>query len=72
METYPHKFHVSMSILEYVEKFGVLNNGDHLEDVLVNLAGIEIRGFLLVGLLSFTAMCIMVIPLLSILCKGAS
>ncbi|KAF5456338.1 hypothetical protein F2P56_025833 [Juglans regia] len=39
VETYPHKFHVSMSILEYGEKYGVLNNGDHLEDVSVNLAG---------------------------------
>lgn len=36
---YPHKFHVSMSILEYINKYESLNNGDHLEDVQVSLAG---------------------------------
>ncbi|XP_076949827.1 lysine--tRNA ligase-like [Bidens hawaiensis] len=36
---YPHKFHVSMSILEYIEKYKTLKDGDHLEDVLVSLAG---------------------------------
>lgn len=36
---YPHKFQVSMSLLEYIEKYGSLNNGDHLEDVSVSLAG---------------------------------
>ncbi|XP_031373889.1 LOW QUALITY PROTEIN: lysine--tRNA ligase, cytoplasmic-like [Punica granatum] len=36
---YPHKFGVQMSILEYIEKYGSLNNGDHLEDVSVSLAG---------------------------------
>ncbi|GMP36644.1 hypothetical protein CsSME_00008707 [Camellia sinensis var. sinensis] len=36
---YPHKFDVSMSILEYIEKYTCLNNGDHLEDVQVSLAG---------------------------------
>ncbi|KAG9457264.1 hypothetical protein H6P81_001772 [Aristolochia fimbriata] len=36
---YPHKFHVSMSIPEYVDKYGTLNSGDHLEDVNVSLAG---------------------------------
>lgn len=39
MNPYPHKFHVSMSILEYIEKYESLNNGDHLEDVQVSLAG---------------------------------
>lgn len=34
-----------MSILEYIEKYGCLSNGEHLEDVTVNLAGIEIRDF---------------------------
>lgn len=38
-EPYPHKFPVSMSILEYIEKYGCLSNGEHLEDVTVNLAG---------------------------------
>ena len=38
---YPHKFHVSMTILEYLEKYECLSNGDHLEDVQVSLAGIN-------------------------------
>ena len=38
---YPHKFFVTLSITEYIEKYGVLNNGDHLEDVQVSLAGRE-------------------------------
>ncbi|XP_059459919.1 lysine--tRNA ligase, cytoplasmic isoform X2 [Corylus avellana] len=39
LNPYPHKFHVSMSILEYIEKYGGLSNGEHLVDVTVNLAG---------------------------------
>ncbi|KAB1204241.1 Lysine--tRNA ligase [Morella rubra] len=38
-EPYPHKFPVSMSVVEYIDKYGGLNNGEHLEDVTVNLAG---------------------------------
>lgn len=36
---YPHKFEVSMSIYQYIEKYGGLSNGEHLEDVGVSLAG---------------------------------
>lgn len=36
---YPHKFSVSLSIPEYIEKYGGLNNGDHVEDAQVSLAG---------------------------------
>ncbi|KAM7461580.1 hypothetical protein LguiA_029701 [Lonicera macranthoides] len=36
---YPHKFHASISILDYVEKFGDLNSGEQLEDAEVSLAG---------------------------------
>ncbi|WKA02791.1 hypothetical protein VitviT2T_020945 [Vitis vinifera] len=36
---YPHKFFVTLSILEYIEKYGALSNGDHLEDITVSLAG---------------------------------
>ncbi|KAM7481053.1 hypothetical protein LguiB_005636 [Lonicera macranthoides] len=36
---YPHKIHVSISVLEYVEKYGGLSSGEHLEDVEVSLAG---------------------------------
>ncbi|KAI8565845.1 hypothetical protein RHMOL_Rhmol03G0292400 [Rhododendron molle] len=36
---YPHKFHVSMSIPEYIETYKGLPNGEQLEDVEVSLAG---------------------------------
>ncbi|OVA16355.1 Lysine-tRNA ligase [Macleaya cordata] len=39
---YPHKFFVSMSIPEYIEKYEGLSDGDHLEDVEVSLAGSRI------------------------------
>ena len=42
-EPFPHKFHVTMSIPKYVEQYKNIGNGEHLEDVTVNLAGIEIR-----------------------------
>lgn len=38
---YPHKFLVSMSVPEFIEKFKGLNNGEHLENIEVSLAGIE-------------------------------
>ncbi|KAK8572755.1 hypothetical protein V6N12_028799 [Hibiscus sabdariffa] len=36
---YPHKFFASMSIIEYIDKYGSLGNGEHIEDVSVSLAG---------------------------------
>ena len=36
---YPHKFFVTLSIPEYIDKYGGLSNGEHLEDVSVSLAG---------------------------------
>ncbi|EFH54605.1 predicted protein [Arabidopsis lyrata subsp. lyrata] len=36
---YPHKFLVSMSISEFIEKYTTLSNGDHVEDDQVSLAG---------------------------------
>ncbi|PPS08442.1 hypothetical protein GOBAR_AA12199 [Gossypium barbadense] len=36
---YPHKFFTSMSIVEYIEKYGSLGNGEHIEDATVSLAG---------------------------------
>ncbi|KAK4792802.1 hypothetical protein SAY86_023237 [Trapa natans] len=39
MNPYPHKFEVQMSIIEFIEKYGSLSNGDHLEEVTVSLAG---------------------------------
>ncbi|XP_027178811.1 lysine--tRNA ligase isoform X2 [Coffea eugenioides] len=36
---YPHKFFASMSIPEFVNKYGSLESGEHLEDVEVSLAG---------------------------------
>ncbi|KAK9990639.1 hypothetical protein SO802_025624 [Lithocarpus litseifolius] len=38
-EPYPHKFSVTMSVPEYVEQYKNIGNGEHLEDVTVNLAG---------------------------------
>ncbi|KAK4265487.1 hypothetical protein QN277_026536 [Acacia crassicarpa] len=36
---YPHKFVVSLAINEYIDKYGGMGNGEHLEDVSVSLAG---------------------------------
>ncbi|KAJ6746335.1 LYSINE--TRNA LIGASE, partial [Salix koriyanagi] len=36
---YPHKFFVTLSIPEYIDKYGELSNGEHLEDVSVSLSG---------------------------------
>lgn len=36
---YPHKFHVSLSLPEFINKYGSLNSGEHLKDVEVSLAG---------------------------------
>ncbi|KAF2318409.1 hypothetical protein GH714_006784 [Hevea brasiliensis] len=36
---YPHKFSVSLSIVEYIEKYGSLSNGEHIEDIAESLAG---------------------------------
>lgn len=45
LNPYPHKFPVSMSITEYIEKYGGLTNGEHLEDDTVFLAGISATSF---------------------------
>src|SRR5699024_7142144 len=36
---YPHKFHVSISLAEFIEKYSSLNNEQMLEDVEVSVAG---------------------------------
>ncbi|KER23091.1 hypothetical protein T265_08946 [Opisthorchis viverrini] len=36
---YPHKFHVSISIGKFIEKYSHLNPGEHLDDVTVSIAG---------------------------------
>ncbi|PKU78612.1 lysine--tRNA ligase [Dendrobium catenatum] len=36
---YPHKFQASISVEEYIQKYTSLNQGEHLKDVEVNLAG---------------------------------
>ena len=43
---YPHKFFVTLSILEYIKKYVALNNRDHLEDVTISLTGIGNLGVL--------------------------
>lgn len=44
---YPHKFSVSMSIVEFIEKYGGLSNGEHVEDVNESLAGAQNQRFCL-------------------------
>lgn len=39
LNPYPHKFHVSISIAEYIDKYGSLSDGAHLEDVEVSISG---------------------------------
>ncbi|XP_074291972.1 lysine--tRNA ligase, cytoplasmic-like [Silene latifolia] len=39
LNPYPHKFFVTMSIPEYIKKYGELDNGAHLENEQVSLAG---------------------------------
>ncbi|PKA63919.1 Lysine--tRNA ligase [Apostasia shenzhenica] len=36
---YPHKFHVSITIEDYIHEYSSLHEGDHLKDVEVSLAG---------------------------------
>ncbi|KAJ8751089.1 hypothetical protein K2173_016270 [Erythroxylum novogranatense] len=36
---YPHKFHVTMSIVEFIGEYGSLSNGEHLVERTVSLAG---------------------------------
>lgn len=39
VEAYPHKFHVALTIPEYIAKYGSLNDGDHIADEEVSIAG---------------------------------
>ena len=38
-EPYPHKFHVSISLSDFIEKYNGLEIGQHLNDVSVSVAG---------------------------------
>ncbi|KAK1162003.1 hypothetical protein AOXY_G18273 [Acipenser oxyrinchus oxyrinchus] len=38
-DPYPHKFHVDLSLSEFIEKYSHLQPGDHLTDVFLNVAG---------------------------------
>lgn len=38
-EPYPHKFHVSMAIPEFLEKFNHLKDGEMLNDISLTVAG---------------------------------
>ena len=37
--TYPHKFHVSITLADFVQKFDSIAEGDHKEDTTVSVAG---------------------------------
>ncbi|VDD79739.1 unnamed protein product [Mesocestoides corti] len=39
IQPYPHKFHVSISLSEYIEKYSYLEPGQHLDDTEVSIAG---------------------------------
>ncbi|XP_048402425.1 lysine--tRNA ligase isoform X2 [Stegostoma tigrinum] len=38
-DPYPHKFHVAISLTEFIEKYDNLQPGDHLSDVILSVAG---------------------------------
>ncbi|KAG2469778.1 SYK ligase, partial [Polypterus senegalus] len=38
-DPYPHKFHVDLSLTEFIDKYKHLEPGDHLTDVTLNVAG---------------------------------
>ncbi|XP_043562645.1 lysine--tRNA ligase isoform X1 [Chiloscyllium plagiosum] len=38
-DPYPHKFHVDLSLTEFIEKYNDLQPGDHLIDVILSVAG---------------------------------
>lgn len=38
-DPYPHKYHVDMSLTEFIEKYNNLQPGDQLTDVVLNVTG---------------------------------
>ncbi|XP_053904589.1 lysine--tRNA ligase isoform X1 [Malaclemys terrapin pileata] len=38
-DPYPHKFHVSLSLTDFIERYSHLQAGDHLRDITVRVAG---------------------------------
>ena len=68
--TYPQNDPVAMSVLECVEQFKNIGNGEHLEDVTVNLTGIEIWAF--IYLVSIYHVYFGIFFKFSFLCKGVS
>ena len=36
-DPYPHKYHVDMSLTEFIEKYSHLQQGVHLRDVVINV-----------------------------------
>lgn len=38
-DPYPHKFHVDLSLTDFIEKYDHLQPGDQLTDVELNVAG---------------------------------
>lgn len=43
-DPYPHKFHVDLSLTDFIEKYSHLQAGDHLTDITVRVAGKEWAG----------------------------
>nr|XP_054587775.1 lysine--tRNA ligase [Nothobranchius furzeri] len=38
-DPYPHKYHVDLSLTDFIEKYNELQPGDHLTDVVLNVSG---------------------------------
>ena len=70
-KTYPQNDPGAMSVLEYVEQFKNIGNGEHLEDVTVNLTGIEIRAFIYLVSIYHVSFVNFFLKF-SFLCKGVS
>lgn len=39
-DPYPHKYHVDLSLTEFIEKYNYLQPGEQLRDVVLNVSGI--------------------------------
>lgn len=40
---YPHKFHVELSLSDYIDKYEGLEEGSRLEDTMVTIAGVYLN-----------------------------
>ena len=38
-DPYPHKYHIDLSLTEFIEKYNYLTDGEQLKDVVLNVSG---------------------------------